>query len=167
MLFLLICFTMCITLFSSQTYNKRCILNRAKQQCSTLYKDTSAVLCLVTWLCPILCNPMDHSPPDSTVHGDSPGKNTRVGCHNLLQGVFPTQASKSDLLQCRQILYHLSHQGSLRILKWVLLLLRRFSHVRLCDPIDGSPPGFPSLGFSRQEHWSGLPFPSPMHESEK
>ena len=37
----------------------------------------------------------------------------------------------------------------------------------LCDPIDGSPPGSPSLGFSRQEHWSGLPFPSPMHNSEK
>ena len=37
----------------------------------------------------------------------------------------------------------------------------------LCDPIDGSPPGSPSLGFSRQEHWSGLPFPSPIHESEK
>ena len=37
----------------------------------------------------------------------------------------------------------------------------------LCDPIDGSPPGSPSLGFSRQEHWSELPFPSPMHESEK
>ena len=37
----------------------------------------------------------------------------------------------------------------------------------LCDPIDGSSPGSHSLGFSRQEHWSGLPFPSPMHESEK
>ena len=37
----------------------------------------------------------------------------------------------------------------------------------LCGPINGSPPGSPSLGFSRQEHWSGLPFPSPMHESEK
>ena len=37
----------------------------------------------------------------------------------------------------------------------------------LCDPIDGSPPGSASLGFSRQEHWSGLPFPSPMHESGK
>ena len=37
----------------------------------------------------------------------------------------------------------------------------------LCDPIDGSLPGSPSLGFSRQEYWSGLPFPSPMHESEK
>ena len=36
----------------------------------------------------------------------------------------------------------------------------------LCDPIDGSPPGSPSLGFSRLEHWSGLPFPSPVHESE-
>ena len=37
----------------------------------------------------------------------------------------------------------------------------------LCDPIDGSLQAPPSLGFSRQEHWSGLPFPSPMHESEK
>ena len=37
----------------------------------------------------------------------------------------------------------------------------------LCDPIDGSHQGSPSLGFSRQEHWSGLPFPSPMRESKK
>ena len=37
----------------------------------------------------------------------------------------------------------------------------------LCDLTDGSPPGSPSLGFSGQEHWSGLAFPSPMHESEK
>ena len=40
------------------------------------------------------------------------------------------------------------------------------SCLNLCDPIDSSPPGFPSLGFSRQEHWNGLPFPSPMRESE-
>ena len=37
----------------------------------------------------------------------------------------------------------------------------------LCDPTEGSPPGSPVKGFSRQERWSGLPFPSPMHESEK
>ena len=37
------------------------------------------------------------------------------------------------------------------------------SCLTLCDPIDGSPPGSPSLGFSRQEHWSGLQFPSPTH----
>ena len=41
------------------------------------------------------------------------------------------------------------------------------SCLTMYDPIDGSPPGSPSLGFSRQEHWSGLPFPSPMHENEK
>ena len=41
------------------------------------------------------------------------------------------------------------------------------SCLTLCDPIDGSPPGSPVLGFSKQEHWSGLPFPSPVHESEK
>ena len=41
------------------------------------------------------------------------------------------------------------------------------SCLTLCNPIDGSPPGSPqSLGFSRQEYWSGLSFPSPMHESE-
>ena len=41
------------------------------------------------------------------------------------------------------------------------------SCLTLCDCIDSNPPGSPSLGFSRQEHCSGLPFPSPMHESEK
>ena len=50
----------------------------------------------------------------------------------------------------------------------LLLLLSHFSHVRLCDPMDGSPLGLPlSLGFSRQQHWSGLPFPSPTHGSEQ
>ena len=50
----------------------------------------------------------------------------------------------------------------------LLLLLSRFSRVRLCaTPETAAHQGPPSLGFSRQEHWSGLPFPSPMHESEK
>ena len=50
----------------------------------------------------------------------------------------------------------------------LLLLLSRFSHVRLCaTPETAAHQAPPSLGFSRQEHWSGLPFPSPMHESEK
>ena len=44
---------------------------------------------------------------------DSPGKNTRVGCHFLHQRIFPTQGSNPGLLPCRQILYPLSHQGSL------------------------------------------------------
>ena len=50
----------------------------------------------------------------------------------------------------------------------MLLLLSHFSRVRLCaTPLTAAHQAPPSLGFSRQEHWSGLPFPSPMHESEK
>ena len=46
---------------------------------------------------------------------NSPGKNTRVGSHSLLQGIFPTQGSNPGLLHCRQILYHLSRQQSPKI----------------------------------------------------
>ena len=59
-----------------------------------------------------LSDPMDCSPLGSCVLGDSPGKNTGVGCHVLLQGIFPTQRSNSGLPHCKQILYHLSHQES-------------------------------------------------------
>ena len=55
-----------------------------------------------------------------------------------------------------------------RVRNAVLLLLSRFSHVRLCaTPETAAHQAPPSLGFSRQEYWSELPFPSPMHESEK
>ena len=50
----------------------------------------------------------------------------------------------------------------------LLLLLSHFSHVRLCaTPQTAAHQAHLSLGFSRQEHWSGLPVPSPMHDSEK
>ena len=55
-----------------------------------------------------------------------------------------------------------------RLLHMLLLLLSRFSRVRLCaTPWTAAHQAALSLGFSRQEHWSGLPFPSPMHASEK
>ena len=54
------------------------------------------------------------------------------------------------------------------LLLLLLLLLSRFSHVRLCEtPEMAAHQAPPSLGFSRREHWSGLQFPSPMHESGK
>ena len=49
----------------------------------------------------------------------SPGKNTEMGCHFLLQGIFPTQGSNPGLPHRRWILYHLSYQGNSRILEWV------------------------------------------------
>ena len=69
---------------------------------------------------------------------DSPGKSTGVGRHFLLQCM--KVKSQSEVAQ---------------------------SCLTLSDPMDCSPPGSPSLGLSRQEHWSGSPFPSPVHESEK
>ena len=76
-------------------------------------------LCLVAQPCTTLCDPMDCSLPDSSVHGDSLGKNTGVGCHALFQGIFPTQGSNPGLLHCKWFLYHLSHWRSPRILEWV------------------------------------------------
>ena len=58
--------------------------------------------------------------------------------------------------------------GHASILLLLLLLLSRFSRVRFCATPETAAHQAPlSLGFSRQEHWSGLPFSSPMHESEK
>ena len=70
------------------------------------------VCCLVTHLCPTLCDAMDRSLPGSSVHGDSPGKNTGVGCHDLFQGIFPTQGSNPGFPHGRCIFYRLSYQGN-------------------------------------------------------
>ena len=59
---------------------------------------------------------------------DFPGKGTGVGCHFRLQRIFPTQGSNPGLPRCRQMLYHLSHQGS-------LLLSYNYT---ICDPMDFS-----------------------------
>ena len=90
---------------------------------------------------------MDQSLPGSSVHGDSPGKNTGVGCHALLQGIFPTQGLNPSLPHCRQILYLLSHQGSpCRSKCGHITFLESESEVAqtcptLCDPMDCSLPG--------------------------
>ena len=66
-----------------------------------------------------LCDPMDCNISASSLRG-FPGKSSRVGCHFLLQGIFPTQGSNPSLPHCRQVLYRLSHQGSpSQLLKWV------------------------------------------------
>ena len=195
-------------------------------------------MCLVSQSCLTLCNPMDCSPPGSSIHGDSPGKSTRVGCHTLLQGIFPTQTLNPSLPHCRYILYHVCHQGNpcfsqvftFSVLDLAHPCMKCFLDISnfleeisaaaaaaaavkslrscptLCNPIDGSPPRLPrpwdspgkntgvgchfllqcmkvkvkllsrvqllvtpwtaayqaplSMGFSRQEYWSGVPLPS-------
>ena len=71
------------------------------------------LLYLVAQSCLTLCDPMDCSPSGSSVNGDSPGKNTGVGCYALLQGIFPTQVLNPGLPHRRLILNHLSHLPNL------------------------------------------------------
>ena len=119
----------------------------------------------VTQSCPTLRDPMDCSLPGSSVHGifqarilerfaipfsrgsSQPKDQNQVSC---IAGIFFTIRATREAFSLAA-----AAAKSLQ------------SCPTLCNPIDGSPPGSPSLGFSRQEHWSGLPFPSPMHKSEK
>ena len=77
------------------------------------FRGACCVLGLVVQSCQTLCDCMDCSPSVSSVHGDSPGKNTGVGFHTFLQEIFPTQGLNSGLLHCKWIFYRLSHLGSL------------------------------------------------------
>ena len=86
----------------------------AIQEQKISYFKLSFLICVLSRS--VLCKPMDWTPPGSSVQGDSLGKNTGVGCHALLQGIFPTQGSNPGLPHCRQILYCLSHQASPSVL---------------------------------------------------
>ena len=119
--------------------------------------------CLFTKFCPtVLWSHGLYSPPGSSVHeisqarilewiaisfpGDLPNPGIKPASPALAGRFFTTEP----------------------LWKLLLLLLSRFSHVQLCaTPEKAAYQAPPSLGFSRQDHWSGLPFPSPMHESEK
>ena len=79
------------------------------------------VCILVSQSCPTLCNPMR---PRLLCPWNSPGKNTGVGCHSQLQGIFPTQGPNPGLLHCRWILYYLRHQESPRSRADSLFLLQ-------------------------------------------
>ena len=83
---------------------------------SLLLAIPACCACMLNHLsCPSLCNPMDTDLQVPFCPWDSPGKNTGVDCHALLQGFFQTWGSNLrllHLLRCRQVLYPLSHLGS-------------------------------------------------------
>ena len=121
----------------------------------------------------------DCSLPGSTVHGNFPGKRTGVGCHFLLQGIFPTQGLNlglSGLPHCRHTLYCLSHQGSpvnwvfegnywdwrenhLKVLVSAVIEIHRprsnsYSHHRRCFVIQSFALVVGKIGLSLK-YWSG------------
>ena len=113
---------------------------------------------LVTQWCPILCDPW------TVTHRflcpwKSPGKNTGMGCHFILQKIFLTQGLIPGLLHCRQILSHLSRQSHLylSICIFVSMLNVRLFETQWTVAYQVSL----FMDFSRQEYWGRLPCPPP------
>ena len=105
---------------------------------------------------------MDCSPPGSSVHGILQVRILEWVASPSSRGSSPPQGANPWLV----CLLHWQ-AGSVPLAPPSAAAKSLQSCPTLCDPRDGSPPAPLSLGFSRQEHWSGLPFPSSMHESEK
>ena len=134
---------------------------------------------LVVQSCLTLCNPMDEA-TRLLCPWNSPGKNTGLHSHSLLQGIFPTQGSNSGLMHCRQILYYLSHQGSPRILEWVAYLFSKGSsqpknqnQILYCRQIfyqlsyQGSPKkALLSTGILQARYWEWVTTPSSRESSQ-
>ena len=112
-------------------------------------------MCLVVQSCLTLCNPMDYSPPGSSIHRDSPGKNTGVDYALLI-----IYNNRFLLLiqewQIHGMYYFLS-------IEYICVCLVAQSCLTLCDPMGCSPPGssvlWRILRFPRQEYWNVLPCP--------
>ena len=131
-------------------------------------------VCLATRLCLTLVTPWT-VPARLLCPWDSPGKSTGVGCHFLLQGIFPTQESNPGLLYCMQTLYRLSYGGkpqrclqnlnhssrasckpeSLKLKSEVAQL-----YLTLCDPMDCNLPGSSVHGIlqARVLEWVAISF---------
>ena len=137
----------------------------------------------VTQPCPTLCDPMNRSTPGLPVHHQLP-EFTQTHVHRVGDGIWnklklthrrvclnSLQIYNFTLaiwMECCDIQSNLIFKTKLNTGLLLLLLLSRVSRVWLCvTPRTEAYQASLSLGFSRQEHWSRLPFPSPMHESEK
>ena len=100
---------MCLTCHNGiHTLNKMCCAGPMAQSWPTL-------------------RPHGLQPIGSSVHWRSPGRNTRVSCHALSQGILPTEGLNPGLPHCRWVLYHLRHHRSPRILEWVACSFSRGS----------------------------------------
>ena len=132
--------------------------------------------------CPTLCDPMDCSLSGSSVHGIFQARVLEWIAVSFSRGSSqPRNRSRVSHIAGRYFTIWANREAQPRLKPQLnskmwpnteleakeKMLLSHFSHVRLCGtPQMAAHQDAPSMGFSRQEHWSGLPFPSPMHESE-
>ena len=135
--------------------------------------------------CPTLCDPIDGSPPRLSRPWDSPGKNTGVGCHFLLQCMKVKREREfaqscptlSDLMDCSPPGSPIPGILQARTLEWVAISFsnawkwkvkgKSLSRVWLLATLwTAAYQAPPTMGFSRQEYWSGVPLPSPSSLTE-
>ena len=111
--------------------------------------------------CPTLCNPKGRGLRGSSVHGTVRARILEwVAMSSFRESSWSRGQTGSPALQVDSLPLVPAGKPSLNMLL-LLLLLSRFSRVRLCaTPLTAAHQAPPSLGFSRQEHWSGLPLPS-------
>ena len=133
--------------------------NGSSNRTCNFYKVCECVHAKLLQSCLTLCDPMDCSPPGKNMGGKNTGKNTGVGCHALLQEIFPTQGLNFHLLclLCKQA-------GSLPLAppgsptNWTAAAAAKSlqSCPALCDPIDSSSPGSPLPGILQARTPTGL-----------
>ena len=118
--------------------------------------------CVCAQSCLTFCNPVDWSLPGSSIHGIFQARILEWGAISSSRGSSRLRDLTCISYHGRWVPYHWATWEAL-----LLLLLSHFSRVRLCEtPQTAAHQAPPSLGFSRQEHWSGLPFPSPREALE-
>ena len=118
------------------------------------------------WTCQVLCSRILKN--KSLSWHLEPHPAPRASNFSLNLSLEPETLPSTDIPLCLQTRLNFWATPILPAACWAAAAAKSLQFCpTLCNPIDGSPPGSPSLGFSRQEHWSGLPFPSPVHESEK
>ena len=167
------------------------IMTELPDNLQTLTRCPPCLGCVLAQSSPTLRDPMDCSLPGSSSHAILPGKNTGLGSHFLLQGIFPTQGSNLHLLlhlhwqvdssplsrQRRNTMMNKMHVlfivWGTNCLEWCVLwpfFITHFtlwhahllSHGQMFATLwTGARQAALSIGFSRQEYWSGLPFSSP------
>ena len=127
-------------------------------------QEIREVCVLFTHLCLTLWDPMDCSPSDSSLHWIPQGRIQHV-LPVPSPGYLPDPWIKPGSVASQGNALPSEWDKIINVWPvaqiWQVLAAAKSvqSYPTLCDPIDGSPPGSPTLGFSRQEHWSGLPFP--------
>ena len=129
---------------SKKHLSQKCVCNSCSLTTNLLLPCSSICMQMSTLMCSL---------PGSSIHGDSPGKNTGVGCHFLLQGIFLAQGSNPQLLHWQVDFLTTAAAAAAKSLQ---------SCPTLCNPIDGSPPGSAAPGIFQERtlEWVAISFSS-------